>query len=235
MSDTEKYGFRDNAYSAWHRPLSVSRFIDADAAEAMRLIDMDALLGEDMGLHESDGTTWVEFRRTSSWPLALIETAVDVGQSNKVAYVTQNMARISDLPGAVTLYKLSESLNPTDRRARDIDAFRVRRLWPHPELTFRNLSPQEYAEWLLRIRDAGNRRWGRFVVEETAREQAKEVWELLEEERERSKELSRALEREREKSLELMRIVETERKKTRKKPNGYEGSWLPFYLEEPPF
>jgi len=213
MADLEKYGFRNAAYSAWHRPKSIGRYIDEETAEAMRQIDLDAILGDDMELR-NEVTTWIEFARSSSWPLALIETAVDVGQSDKPTRVTQSLARMSDLPGAVALYKLSELLNPADRRANDIESFRVRRLWLDPESEFRLLSPSQYAKWLVKARGLGAKRWQQFISQESLRAQAKEVWEALKEERQRS----RVLEQENEKLRQQINSMKIDRRKSELSP-----------------
>lgn len=230
MADYEKYGFRDAAYSAWHRPESIKRYIDEATAKSMRQIDMDAILGDDIGLHD-EGTTWVEFPADKSWPIALIETAVDVGQPDKIAYATQNLARISNLPGGVVLYKLSERPNPVKPDVKDIDSFRARKLWPNPQAGFRNFSPSEYVKWLLAAREIGAKRWQQFIEEERLRIEAKELWEALEEERERSRELACALEREKERSRELMLSILAERKSARKKREAQSELQLPSLFD----
>jgi hypothetical protein len=141
----EKYGTRDRSYSAWHRRLSTGRFIGIENAQLLAMIDLDASL-------------YVEYDDGSREPLALIETARDVGQKYKTATVTKNLAILSNLPCFVVLYTLSEQANPADTRWKDINGFRVKRLHPKPEKTWRVLTPNEWAETLLKMREYSARR-----------------------------------------------------------------------------
>ncbi|MCY7306680.1 MAG: hypothetical protein LH632_11125, partial [Rhodoferax sp.] len=43
--------------------------------------------------------------------------------------------------------------NPTNTNWQDIESFRVKRVWPCPENTWRQLQPKEWAHAILRIRD----------------------------------------------------------------------------------
>ena len=135
----ERFGSRDRSYSAWHRRLSTRRFIGIEKAQLLAMIDLDA-------------SVYLEYDDGSKEPLALIETARDVGQSYKTATVTKNFAKMSGLPCYVLLYKLSETANPADSRCPDIDMFRVRRLWPEPETDWKILSPLQWADTLLQVR-----------------------------------------------------------------------------------
>lgn len=64
----EQYGTRDLTYSAWHRRLSTRRFVGIERAQALAMIDLDAAL-------------YIEYDQGSKHPVALIETARDVGQA----------------------------------------------------------------------------------------------------------------------------------------------------------
>lgn len=136
---TERYATRDKAYSAWHRTKSVRRYIGTEQASRLSMIDLDCAL-------------YVEFDSHTREPLALIETALDVGQATKPASVTARLAARSGLPAYVVLYDADRLPNPADARYPDIKAFRVRRVWPAPEFGWRVLSPAQWAEALLQIR-----------------------------------------------------------------------------------
>ena len=75
MAQEEKYGTRDRTYSAWHRRLSTQRFVGIEKAQLLAMIDLDASL-------------YVEYDDGTKEPLALIETAQDIGQAFKPATVT---------------------------------------------------------------------------------------------------------------------------------------------------
>jgi hypothetical protein len=147
MTQEEKYGTRDRSYSAWHRRNSTKRFVGMEDAQLLAMIDLDASL-------------YVEYDDGTKEPLALIETARDVGQAHKTATVTLNLARRADLPCFCVLYTLSDSACPGDNRWNDISQFRVKRLHPltvaevekktYPE--WEVLSPDEWAKRLLKMR-----------------------------------------------------------------------------------
>ena len=135
----ERFGTRDLTYSAWHRRGSVRRFVGIDRAQLLSMIDVD-------------GAMYVEFDHEEKEPLALIEVARDVGQSFKAATVVRRLAKRAQLPAYLVLYLPGAAPNPADPEHRDIDRFRVRRLWPKPEEAWRELSPAEWATGLVRIR-----------------------------------------------------------------------------------
>ena len=140
MSQEEIYNSRDRTYSAWHRRLSTGRFVGIEKAQLLSMIDLDASL-------------FVEYDDGTKEPLALIETAQDVGQSYKTATVTLKLAQKASLPCFVVLYSNSNIPNPADNKWPDVLQFRVKRLWPKYEKDWRILTPQEWAENLLRMRD----------------------------------------------------------------------------------
>lgn len=135
----ERYGTRDRTYSAWHRRLSTRRFVGIDRAQLLAMIDLDASL-------------YVEYDDRTKEPVALIETARDVGQDHKPVTVTRRLAVRAGLPCYVLLYQCAPAMNPADRQWRDIARFRVKRVWPKPETTWRTLEPVEWAQALLQIR-----------------------------------------------------------------------------------
>ena len=136
----EKYGNRDRSYSIWHRRKSTQRYIGIEKAQLLAMIDLDASL-------------YVEYDDETKDPVALIEIAVDVGQPYKTATVTKKLAIRANIPALVVLYKLSENKNPTDDTCQDIESFKVKRLFPKFEKEWRKLTPKEYAENLLKIRE----------------------------------------------------------------------------------
>lgn len=142
----ERYGTRDRTYSAWHRRRSIFRLVGIERAQLLSMIDLD-------------GALYCEFDRDTCEPLALIETALDRGQSRKDATVTRRLAARAGLPAYVVLYAPATYPNPADPSRRDIERFRVRRLWPSPERQWRTLNPLEWADALLQIREWAARRF----------------------------------------------------------------------------
>jgi hypothetical protein len=136
----ERFGTRDQTYSAWHRRRSTRRFVGIERAQLLSMIDLD-------------GALYCEFDSRTCEPLALIETAIDRGQRRKVASVTRRLAQRARVPAYVVLYRLGDVPNPADPSHFDIDQFRVRRLWPKPELAWRTLDPAAWAHALVRIRE----------------------------------------------------------------------------------
>jgi hypothetical protein len=142
MPHEEITGTRDRTYSAWHRRMSTRRFVGIERAQTLGMIDLDASL-------------YVEYDDASKEPLALIETARDVGQEFKPATVTANLARRANLLACVLLYLPSETRNPADPQWPDIARFRVKRLWPNPASEWCVRLPEQWAQDLVRIRTAG--------------------------------------------------------------------------------
>lgn len=135
----EKYNKRERSYSAWHRRKSTRRFIGIEKAQLLAMIDLDA-------------SVYVEYDDGTKEPLALIETARDIGQSFKTATVTKKLAIRANLPCFVVLYTLSDIKNIADPTWYDISKFRVKRLHPQPEYRWRIFKPKEWAEILLNMR-----------------------------------------------------------------------------------
>lgn len=135
----ERYIDRRRDYSAWHRRASTSRYVGIENAQLLSMVDLDASI-------------YVEYDDGDKEPLALIETAQDVGQAFKSATVTLNLAKRAGIPCYVVLYTLSDEPNPADKTWKDISCFRVRRLYPERENEWRTLTPQEWSEALLAIR-----------------------------------------------------------------------------------
>jgi len=79
-----------------HRRHSTRRFVGIERAQLLSMIDLDAAL-------------YVEYDDSSKEPLALIETARDVGQGYKAATVTRNLAKRAGLPCYCVLLPLWRS------------------------------------------------------------------------------------------------------------------------------
>ncbi|RSC15094.1 hypothetical protein [Burkholderia cenocepacia] len=135
----EQFLIRDRAYGVWHRTRSISRFIGTREARALTMADLDSVL-------------FVEFGCSNKVPLALVEVARDIGQE-KASGVIHQLARMAGLPAFVALYSPASRANPASPAWHDIEEFRVRRVWPKPEKRWRRLSPAEWAEALVQIRD----------------------------------------------------------------------------------
>jgi hypothetical protein len=138
----EKYGKRDGIYSAWHRRNSTRRFIGLEKAQLLAMIDVDVSL-------------WLEYDDGTKETLALVETARDVGQSIKPATVLLKLAKRihPTIPAMICLYTPSTTPNPADEQWPDIEKFRCKRLWPLPENTWTEYTPQQWAEKLLKMRE----------------------------------------------------------------------------------
>ena len=99
MSLQERYGTRDLTFSKWHRPPNLPDFCSA--------IDIDFL----------------EYCSVCGKPLALIETARDVGQPYKPTTVLKRLSVVSGIPAYLILYKIELAV---------IGNCRVKRVWPNP-------------------------------------------------------------------------------------------------------
>lgn len=141
----QRFDSIDRTYSAWHRRHSTRRFVGLDRAQLLSMVDLDAAL-------------YVEYDDGSKEPLALIETARDTGQAYKSGTVIRNLAKRAGLPCYVVLYRCAENCNPAEPKYPDIKSFRVRRLWPMPEHSWRTVSPHDWANALLHIRSWAARR-----------------------------------------------------------------------------
>lgn len=141
MAQEEVFGTRDRTYSAWHRRLSTRRFVGIECAQSLAMIDLDAAL-------------YVEYDDKSKEPLALVETALDIGQDWKPASVTKRLARRCNptVSAFALLYRPAKDANPADPNVPDIAAFRVRRIWPEPETPWVDFTPSAWAEYLVKLR-----------------------------------------------------------------------------------
>ena len=153
IMEEEVHNTRDCAYSAWHRRGSIGRYVDEMTARRLAMIDLDAVL-------------YIEYDDTTKAPLALIEVAVDVGQTHKPATVTRKLAERANLPAYTVLYKLSERRNPADRSSQDIVGFRVNRLCPFASNDWREFTPQGWADNLALLRKNQVKRSPRMMLQD---------------------------------------------------------------------
>lgn len=138
--DIERFGERDLSYSAWHRAASIRRYVGWEKAQLLCMCDADCVL-------------FLEYAPYTKEPLCLIETAIDVGQQHKPATAIARLAKRARIPAYLVLYSRGRSRNPADFRMRDVRGFRIKRLWPSPEVNWRHVTPQEWAAALLHIRE----------------------------------------------------------------------------------
>ncbi|MFH1554592.1 MAG: hypothetical protein ABII76_06985 [Pseudomonadota bacterium] len=82
MTRGERTGWRDEAYSAWHRSLPY----DLD------FLDLD----------------WIEYCHTCKRRLCVYELCADIEQTAKVAYITKGVADGLAIPGFIVLYEVRE-------------------------------------------------------------------------------------------------------------------------------
>jgi hypothetical protein len=150
----EQHLIRDRAYGVWHRSRSISRFLGRRQAQSLTMADLDSVL-------------FVEYGYSNKLPLALVEVAQDIGQE-KPTGVIRELAKMSNLPAFVALYTPAFRANPVSPAWHDIDGFRVKRVWPKPEAKWRTLSPVDWANALVQIRDWQLRR---FVTRNAANDE----------------------------------------------------------------
>lgn len=160
MAQEERFGTRDLTYSAWHRRMSLRRFIGIESAQTCAMIDLDARM-------------WVECEDKTYRPLMLIEEARDVGQSFKNGTMIKNEARRGapcgeDIPAFIVLYTPANEPNPADKKCADIRVFRIRRVWPDPETDWETISPDEWAKRILKLREWSAKRLDRAINKQTS-------------------------------------------------------------------
>ena len=122
MARTERLGVRDLTYSRWHR------LTEPSGQNTLTYIDLDA----------------VEYCCRCREPLALLETARDVGQAFKPTTVLCALAERARVPAYLVFYKADKDGN--------IIGFRMRQVYPR-EGEWRMLTPDAYAAFLVSLRD----------------------------------------------------------------------------------
>lgn len=124
MTNRERTGFRDQAYSTWHRQLD----------DRLSFLDID----------------WVERCDTCKRPLAICELALDTGRDDKAYYTTQRLAKALDAfdrQGTVRGFVVLYGKNPRGQ----ITGFRVREVHPR-ETDFVPFTIDQWAKRLYSLR-----------------------------------------------------------------------------------
>jgi hypothetical protein len=153
MSDTENRRMRNLTYSFWHRIASLRRFMSEQEARFCSMLDCDC----------------IEYRDSTSQPLALVETALDT-HKRKHHSVLKALARAAGLPAYVVLYQESSTTNPANNyhgpcpvcgnkltnserlRFPDIEKFSVQQIEPVSKgRGIVEYSPGEWAQKILSI------------------------------------------------------------------------------------
>lgn len=57
------------------------------------------------------------------------------------------------VPAYILLYSEAGNRNPADRQWADIESFRYRRLWPEPETAWQTVTPFEWCQMLVQLRE----------------------------------------------------------------------------------
>jgi hypothetical protein len=149
---TERYATRDRSYGIWHRLQSIARFLSPKQAAALTMVDLDSVL-------------FVEYEHFGKIPLCLVEVARDIDQQQKSTGCIRNLARLAGIPAYCVLYSYADHPNPSNPNWPDLEQFRIQRVWPKPEDSWRTLTPKEWASALLKIRGWQLRR---FEVQQAA-------------------------------------------------------------------
>ena len=136
---TERYPTRDRSYGIWHRAASIARFVSPVEASGLTMADLDSVL-------------FTEYNYPDKVPLCLVEAAMDIGQE-KATGVIAALAKRANIPAFVVLYTHTAMPNPTNTNWQDIEKFRVKRVWPNPENSWRTIQPKQWADAILQIRD----------------------------------------------------------------------------------
>lgn len=129
MSHKDRTGTRTLVYSGWHRRDSIKRYLrSVVSASQLTMVDIDSC----------------EACCYCSAPLALIETEMTQRTTPKTARVTAALARLAGIPAYSVAYWSADGS--------EIDRFVVRQIQPNDEWN-RLMSPAEYAEFLVALRD----------------------------------------------------------------------------------
>lgn len=126
MSHAERTGARSLTYSGWHRPSSIHTYISRREAARLGMIDIDAC----------------EYCVMCRTPLALIETQ----ESEHAPKPAPVMARLAFMAG-IDAYSVSIRI-----KDQSVAGFAVRKL-NNPSTAIVEISPEEYAWWLVGLRD----------------------------------------------------------------------------------
>lgn len=143
MSRYERHGSRSLVYSKWHR----------------------FYLGDQEPMIDLDGVEYC-MERGCFKPLALIETARDIGQPQKATTVLRRLAEQSGVLALCVLYTVIPGTDEDvgcmckpratlDGCSHGISSFRVRRVFPEPpagKRGFSRMKPEEFRDRLRQVR-----------------------------------------------------------------------------------
>jgi hypothetical protein len=132
-------------YSAWHRPESIDRYIkNWKTSCSLSSVDIDHIF-------------YMEWNKFRWFPLALIEAAGETDK-DKSGYMIGALGQLSRIPAYVVIYTPTVGKpNPKCVWAEDIASFRIRQVAPVPESEYRYMTCEEYAKWLVQLRDRESR------------------------------------------------------------------------------
>lgn len=170
MAIREMTGNRDLSYSAWHRARSIGRFLHGlnKDKHRVRLIDgpwceyPDAhktSVADQLGMVDIDHVVY-EGKHFDRKPIALIESARTFGvMVDKKATITAKLGEAAGIPVFVVLYELSAEPNPAQPDCQDIAMFYVRPYWPLKMQRYWQMTPAQYALFLVRLRQEKGNTW----------------------------------------------------------------------------
>lgn len=122
MTNVERSGFRDRAYSTWHRSLTQG------AQRELKFLDID----------------WQEFCDICWKRLAIYELAYDSRENeSKNANQTRRLGEDSGTPAYLVLYRTTQGT---------VTRVRARRLWPRGEDVFTIYTGDEWADRIFAMR-----------------------------------------------------------------------------------
>jgi hypothetical protein len=142
MADREFFFFRNEAFSLFHRTCRLSEFVDKETARTMSMIDLDGVM--------------YCLINGQSYPLALIETAIDKDQEWKNYKGTQILAQRARLLAWVIFYKLSTEPSPADpfKKVKDICSMRIMQISPEVDgRGYSQILAKDYCAWELDARE----------------------------------------------------------------------------------
>jgi hypothetical protein len=139
MSDREHSGRRDLLYSHWHRPAQIRRYLKPVDAAKLEMIDLDS----------------IESCPVCHTTLAMTELKNSANDPRSFpSHITADLAIDADKPAFVVCYTCVCGVTGSKHETRDgcdIAEFRVQQIAPQSGGMW-EMSPDEYANWLLAFR-----------------------------------------------------------------------------------
>lgn len=172
MTMRERTGQRDLSYSAWHRSASIGRFLNGLNKDKHRPRTIEGPwceypdshksgLPDQLGMIDIDHIVYDGRHFHDRKPIALIETARTFYEEtqNKKATITAMLGEAARIPVFVVLYQTSDLPNPYQPDCHDIDMFFVRPYWPIRLERYWQMTPQQYAWFLVSLRQKKGNVW----------------------------------------------------------------------------